>query len=295
MGVMTFKTYKDIKTFYTAVYDILLCGEVQNLVPLGNIIIGNEGKDKTEWRDSANWFMATVSDANGIKLTALMTPPFNLTLYMTDNIENEDALDSLVDGLLSENITIPGILAENSLAILFAEKYAKVFGKPYHTNMKMRIHQLQKVNLQPNPTNKIRLLTENDMDFFPFWVECMNYDFFEKPIKINDDIKKYLHLINQKNCYILEDNGIPVTIAKASRPMQTVCGVADVYTPPYFRRRGYATSCVAQLSQLLLDKGYEKCALYTDLSNPISNSIYKKVGYTPVCDTLDIKFEEEQK
>jgi predicted GNAT family acetyltransferase len=38
------------------------------------------------------------------------------------------------------------------------------------------------------------------------------------------------------------------------------------------------------LSQQLLDAGWEFCALFTDLANPTSNSIYQKVGYQPVAD-----------
>ena len=45
----------------------------------------------------------------------------------------------------------------------------------------------------------------------------------------------------------------------------TAIGVAFVYTPPYFRGKGYASSCVAQISQMALDKGFTKCVLYTDL------------------------------
>jgi len=67
--------------------------------------------------------------------------------------------------------------------------------------------------------------------------------------------------------------------------------VAFVYTPPYYREKGYATSCVAQISQIALEKGFTKCVLYTDLANPISNSIYQKIGYVPVCDSLMLKFE----
>jgi predicted GNAT family acetyltransferase len=73
--------------------------------------------------------------------------------------------------------------------------------------------------------------------------------------------------------------------------MQTVCGVSFVYTPPYFRCKGYATSCVAGLSRMLLKEGFTKCVLYTDLANPTSNSIYRKIGYRPICDSLEIKFE----
>jgi len=79
-------------------------------------------------------------------------------------------------------------------------------------------------------------------------------------------------------------------MAGITREMQTVSGIAHVYTPPYFRGRGYASSCVAQLSQLILDKGFAKCVLYTDLANPTSNSIYMKMGYRAICDSLMLKF-----
>jgi predicted GNAT family acetyltransferase len=80
-------------------------------------------------------------------------------------------------------------------------------------------------------------------------------------------------------------------MAGYTREMQSVIGVAFVYTPPYERRKGYASSIVAQISQLALDKGFTKCALYTDLANPTSNNIYQKIGYRPICDSLQIKFE----
>lgn len=70
-----------------------------------------------------------------------------------------------------------------------------------------------------------------------------------------------------------------------------VVTVSLVYTPPELRGHGYASRCVAALSQLLLESGWEYSSLFTDLSNPISNSIYQKIGYRPVCDFNDYIFE----
>ena len=82
-----------------------------------------------------------------------------------------------------------------------------------------------------------------------------------------------------KQAFFLEDeNGIPVSMAGFTREMETAIGVAFVFTPPYFRGKGYASSCVAKLSQVALDRGYKRCVLYTDLLNPTSNSIYQKIG-----------------
>jgi predicted GNAT family acetyltransferase len=64
-----------------------------------------------------------------------------------------------------------------------------------------------------------------------------------------------------------------------------------VYTPPAHRGRGYATSCVAALTRHLLDPGKEFCFLFTDLANPTSNKIYRRLGYRHVCDFRDVRFE----
>ncbi len=57
-----------------------------------------------------------------------------------------------------------------------------------------------------------------------------------------------------------------------------------VYTPLEARNHGYATACVAALSQEMLDAGVLSCCLYTDLANPISNAIYRRIGYRAVSD-----------
>ncbi|MCL2218198.1 MAG: hypothetical protein FWB91_14440, partial [Defluviitaleaceae bacterium] len=233
---MQFNMYKDIREFYRDTYDVLMRHEVQNLIILGNIILGNEGKDKTEWRDPANWIMATVTDGTsgenkGIKLTAVMTPPFNITLYATDNEKDPAALFCLVEGLLAGKVSVPGVTTEKSLAEDFTEVYTKATGQRHTIICNQRIYELLHVNPEIETPHKIRLLQESDMFFFPYWLETAMNDFFGKPISPLGDAEKYLNRINKKSYYILEDNGIPVTMACIAREMQNVCGVGMVYTP----------------------------------------------------------------
>lgn len=289
---MQFKLYTDVHEFYNDTYDVLMRHEAQNLIPLGNIIIGHEGKDKTDWRDPVNWFMATISDAKGIQLTAIMTPPHNITLYATDNIINPEAINCLIDGLKDREI--PGVITEKTLAEYFAKEYTLRKGITFETTMSQRIYELTAVNPDIQKVGIVRLLDEKDIHFFPYWAEAFYAagSYGKTEMSIPQDADPYLYRIASKKLYILEDNGIPVSMAGYTREMQTVIGVAFVYTPPYERRKGYATSIVAQISQLALDKGFTKCVLYTDLANPTSNSIYQKIGYMPICDSLQLKFEQ---
>src|SRR5690606_19300246 len=131
----------------------------------------------------------------------------------------------------------------------------------------------------------LRLADENDLEF----VAQGMYD-FEIDTGLNDAPNKekcYEAIRNrlpEKNIFLWEDKGKVVSMAAKSRPTQNGATVNLVYTPKELRKKGYATSCVAALSQHLLDSGYKFCSLFTDLANPISNSIYMKIGYKPVGD-----------
>ena len=289
---MLFKLYRDVKVFYQDICDVLIRHEAQNLIMLGNVIIGNDGWDKIGWRDPANWFMATVSDNSGIKLTALMTPPHNLTLYATDNQYDDEVLECLIDGLSKTDFAVGGVMTENKLAEDFARVYAASNGIKFNVNMRQRIYELVKVNPNISSVGRLRPARESDMSFLPYWIESFLSDETGDTgsLSLKNDAEYYRHHILSKKIFILEDNDTPVSMAQIDRELKTVCGVSGVYTPPYFRAKGYATSCVATVSRLVLDRGFAKCVLYTDLANPTSNSIYQKIGYNPICDSLDIKF-----
>jgi hypothetical protein len=40
----------------------------------------------------------------------------------------------------------------------------------------------------------------------------------------------------------------------------------------------------------MLGEGREFCSLFADLANPESNSIYRRIGYRPVCDFREYSF-----
>jgi predicted GNAT family acetyltransferase len=66
--------------------------------------------------------------------------------------------------------------------------------------------------------------------------------------------------------------------------------VGPVYTPPDHRGRGYAAACVGAVSADALAAGAHDCLLYTQLTNPVSNKIYQRLGYEPVGEILVYRF-----
>ena len=75
----------------------------------------------------------------------------------------------------------------------------------------------------------------------------------------------------------------------ASLPAAGVVRVQHVYTPATLRGAGYATACVEHMSRGLTNSGL-RCVLYTDLANPTSNGIYRRIGYEAVAEILGYQF-----
>jgi len=88
--------------------------------------------------------------------------------------------------------------------------------------------------------------------------------------------------------WVVDDEVVSITIAV--RPQIKGICISGVYTPPQFRRRGYARALVSEVSKEMLIRGYALTNLFTDLSNPTSNKIYQEIGYYPVCDYHQYEF-----
>jgi GNAT superfamily N-acetyltransferase len=96
--------------------------------------------------------------------------------------------------------------------------------------------------------------------------------------------------ISQAGVMVWEADGQPVSIACNTMPVTGMVRIGPVYTPPEARGHGYASAATAALSQRLLEAGAEEVVLFTDLANPVSNSIYQRIGYRPVEDRVVLAF-----
>ena len=283
---MEFTKYTCIQEFYRATHEVIMKNQAQTILPLGNIVIGKN--DETGKHNPADWLMATVSDEKGICLTAVMTPPKEMTLYATNNENDIKAISCLIEGL--GDTPIPSIMAEKQLVEMFSAEYSQKHNKHATVTMNQRIYELTKVN-PAIPKAKLRLAIGRDMSFLPYWDSAYFSEAINRPNIIGKAPEEYMDIIRSGNVYIMEEQGVPVAMARISRELETVCYISYAFTPPYFRRRGYQTACTAALSQIGLDRGFSKIVLFTDLANATANNIYQAIGYSPICDSLQVKFE----
>ncbi|MCL5998948.1 MAG: GNAT family N-acetyltransferase [Chloroflexi bacterium] len=227
-------------------------------------------------------YLATVRDHAGLVAAALMTPPHPLTLYAHRQTLG-DACELIAGDLLANGWPVRAVSGRAPLAGEFAAVWSRLTGADYKINVHMRIYVLHTVTPAPPVAGRFRVATEADLGIVAQWSRAFIMEALpaDDPNSADDMAQRR---VREGDIYLWEDGGHAVSMAAKSRPMNNGITVNLVYTPPEQRGRGYATACVATLSQRLLDEGWKFCVLFTDLSNPTSNSIYQKIGYRPVCD-----------
>jgi predicted GNAT family acetyltransferase len=158
--------------------------------------------------------------------------------------------------------------------------------------MEQMIYRLDRVQETAQSPGTLVCATAEYVDLVADWTAAFSESTHER-IECPEALGKAQEMIADSRVYLWRD-GIPVSMAWRVRPTRNGIVITGVYTPVQLRMRGYATACVASLSQLLLDEGFQFCALYADLANPVSNHVYQKIGYRPIRASIVYGFSKTQ-
>lgn len=279
---MRYLQFDDARGFCARCAPFLEANEAEN-----NLIIGLANRlaeqAAVDWNDTCGPpVLCAVEKADQIVAAAVMTPPHRLVI--TD--ARPDAVELMVQGLRQAGIAPPGVLGPAESSRLFAETWARHSGQPVVAARALRIYQLDEV-LPPPPTRGMFVpATLRDCDLVVRWSSAFWAEVGERAGALPETMRRR---VEARQLY-LWTNPQPVAMAGFTGPTPNGMRIGLVYTPPEHRRRGYATALTAALSQHLLDSGYQRCFLFTDLANRTSNHIYQKVGYEPVCDWQEYEF-----
>lgn len=269
--------------FYDQVKDYLLQHEGEHNLLLG--VIQSLINDPNRYESQP--YLVTVEKEQEIIGVAMRTPPYGLLLSKMVDL---DAAKVIVQDLYHHQ-SIPAVSSFPSEAKAFSEVWKTLTGQSAQLTMDLLIHKLIQVQPIPKSLGFLRLATESDRAFLIQWHDDFTQEVMHTtPINSERIVDSNL---SQNSLYIWE-NIVPVSMAAGKGFPPNGGRIGPVYTPPNYRKKGYASSCVAALSQKLLNQGCRACFLFTDKDNPTSNHIYQMIGYQPICDWHEYSFNSKE-
>jgi predicted GNAT family acetyltransferase len=229
---------------------------------------------------TADWRLLSVGDGKDTAGAALRTPPHNVILSRMPPA----ALGALADWLAEAGDELPGVVGPDELPGTFARLWVERTSVAARLRMRQRIHECRQVVWRERADGELRPAGEIDVPLLARWWVAFNID--AKTGQMADDPAAVVRRgIERQGQFVWQRHGEVVSCAALNRATRNGVAVNFVYTPPELRGRGYATSCVAELTGRALRDGRRFCCLYTDLDNPTSNAIYARIGYTRVCES----------
>ena len=236
-------------------------------------------------------FHAVTGEGGRVVGAALRTPPNNQILSEADD---PAAADALADALAGERL--PGVIGPKLAARQFAARWAAATGSRAQHVMAERLFQLDRVVPPRRPASGAwRTASPADRQVVATWFLAFLAEAIPNEARPDEPLQVADRWIEgtSRTLYLWDDHGTAVSMASASGETPNGIRIGGVYTPPERRRRGYATSLTAAVSQDQLDRGRRFCFLFTDLANPTSNHIYQEIGYRVVTDVDVYTFDAD--
>ena len=248
------KVYSNNKTFLNDYQAYLLKDEVKY-----NLMLGISNKDN----DSFTFISSVVDDRFLIGIMA------GKNLILASNTIEDNVYDEMIEYM--DHIDYPGIIGTREHCEKYNELYIMKYGVSLVIKMNQRIYRCDKVNNYSKTIGIVRLATEKDIEVLKHWA----LDFYvgiEPNTTLLKSEESVIEKIKRKVLFVLVVNGVMVSMTVRARAINKTETVSFVYTPHKFRRKGFASRIVEEVTRYIHSDG-RIATLYTDLDNSISNSI----------------------
>jgi predicted GNAT family acetyltransferase len=252
-----------------------------------NLVLGIAGTLRDEPEVYADFDLWLVEGDSGVAAAALRTPPHNLVL-----LGDPDAAEVLAEALVDEGVDLPGVTGNRPEVERFVARWEARTGSQAVALMQQRIYALERLRWHEDVPGRAREATETDRALLIELIQAFaDESLRDSPTTVDVERTVDLRLRGDRGGYVLWEDPGAVSLAGWGGPTPNGIRIGPVYTPPEHRRRGYGGAVTAAASARNLERGRRFCFLYTDLANPTSNKIYMDIGYEPVADSAQYRFE----
>jgi uncharacterized protein len=270
---MRCELFSDASKFLDVAGPFLARREAENTVVLGSAL----GCQRKPQRDAV---MAVVQDGGSVRLVAIMIPPYPLALSAGD----PKAVLQLVQALRRAGVRPPGVSGLEPMAEGFAARW-RGDRRAAEPGVRMILYRAQSVAAPRDVRGGLRTATADDRDWLAAWqcrfAEQANLSAVEQAADMRAIVAAR---IDRGEMHLWTVEGQPVASAAfvPTTPGGDAGRINAVFTLEEQRGKGYASACVAALSQRLLDRGWRYCLIFADRGNPTTTRIYLRLGYRAI-------------
>lgn len=248
----------------------------------GNVILTLLNERLKAPAEMRAWVARDAGTVRGIALQSPLDFDVNVTAMP------KAALSSIVAAMAAAELTLPAVRGPANVAARFAGEWLERAGVAARVDEAYRLLELRaRSRARPVRGDLVQAgAGERDM------VVDLLGDFYEEIGARRLDAARVVDQRLPLGQYWLWHDGAAVSFAAVSQPVAGIVRIQTAYTPPRYRNRGYAGACIGGLSARCRGDGW-RCILFSDLTNPISNRVFHRIGFRSAGEALRFQFLNE--
>ncbi|MBA0127062.1 GNAT family N-acetyltransferase [Haloechinothrix sp. YIM 98757] len=229
--------------------------------------------------------LVTITEGGAVRGAAVRAPPRPLVVSGVP----AGGAGALARFLRDQGVDPNGVSGPRDAADAVASSWTAVSGRPAELVMNMRLYRLTRLR-EPEVAGRLEVADERSVPLLARYRAAFAAE--ATPHAPTEDARTIVgESIRSGNVHgIWRRDGVPRACAVASRPVSGMSRISAVYTPWSERGHGYGSAVTAGLARWCLDHGVDNVVLFTDMSNPTSNSIYRRIGFVAYGDAVEYTF-----
>jgi predicted GNAT family acetyltransferase len=213
------------------------------------------------------------------------TPPYPAQLSPLPGT----AVDPLADVFADRERRLAGVSAAGRLAEAFASAWCARHDATAELAQRLRLYRLTTLRApEPAPPGRADVATIADTALLHHWMDGFGR---ETGALIGAHRTIDARLPGGLLTIWRDARGTPVALAGYSVEVDGARRIGPVYTAEQHRRHGFGAAVTAVACRRALDGGTSQLLLYADVANSTSNSLYRRLGFEPVEDRIELRFK----
>jgi GNAT superfamily N-acetyltransferase len=235
----------------------------------------------------ADQVLLSVADCGGIVGAALQTRG---AVLLVNGLPPAAAKTAAV-ALASSRSALPAVRGTPCTADAFSEAWREVAGVDAVTWLEETLYRLDVLNPPHDVGGAARSAEPDDAELLVEWLDAYFVEAFGVPSNPASS-RDVLRDIDSAGGHIVlwTVNGVPVGMARVHAAAAGMSRVGPVYTSPENRGKGFGAALTAAAVRHAIRRGARDVVLFADDGNPVSNRIYRRLGFAPVGKNVQYAF-----
>ncbi|WP_317496263.1 GNAT family N-acetyltransferase [Haloechinothrix sp. LS1_15] len=228
--------------------------------------------------------LVSIAEGDRVIGAALQTPPAPLAVSAVP----EACAGTLARALREHGAAPEAVSGPREAVAAFVAAWRESGAGEATEAMSLRLHRLTTLR-EPSVPGELTFADDGDVDVLARYRAALAVEALP-PSSVTDHREAARRSIAAGHAHgIWRVDGAPRSCAMATMPVCAMSRIGGVYTPPEYRGHGYGSAVTAGMARWSLDQGAEHVLLFTDLANPVSNEIYRRIGFVPVHEAAEYR------